>query len=550
MPFQFGQLVVVRREKRLCAGFLLVAQVLHHRPRNRQAVKRAGAAPDFIQNDEGFCGRVAQDVRRFAHLHHERGLSAGEVIRRADAGENAVGDGDFRFLRRDERPDVRHQRNQRHLPHVGAFARHVRPGDDAHAAVISIHVRVVGHESALAHRLLDDRVASLDNVQRAILRHFGADVVVLYRRFRQRQQRVQRFERHRRLLDARNLLRDFLAHLGEQLQFQARGLLLRADDFLLDFLQLRRHVALAVRQGLLADIARRHHFVIRLADLDVVAKHAVVLDTQVADARLLALLLLQLQNPLLAARGRGAVLIQHLGIPIADDAALGDENRRVGVNRAGQQVGQLRQGIQRIADFLHRLTFRLAQQLTDFRHLLQRRAQRQAIPRVHRLIGDLRQQALNVVHALQFLRERHRQHMFLRKLAHRVQPAVDFFLIYQRLLNPRAQQTAAHRRAGFVQQPEQAPLAASPADGFRQFQISPRVAVKQHRFAALINAQAGHVLQRVLLRLGQIPHQCARSTRARLVLIAETQRRQVIEREMAAERFRRVRQLKPRARLL
>lgn len=140
--------------------------------------------------------------------------------------------------------------------------------------------------------------------------------------------------------------------------------------------------------------------------------------------------------------------------------------------------------------------------------------------------------------------------MLLRKLAHRVQTAVDFRLVHQRLLNPRAQQAAAHRRAGFVQQPEQAPLAASPADGFRQFQIPSRVAVKQHRFAALINAQAGHVLQGVLLRLGQIPHQRARGTRARLVLVAETQRRQVIEREMAAERFRCVRQLKPRARLL
>ena len=314
---------------------------------------------------------------------------------------------------------MRHQRNQRHLPHVGAFARHVRSSDDAHAAVVSIHVRVVGHKSALAHRLLDDRVAPLDDIQRAVLCHFRADVVVLYRRFRQRQQRVQRFERHRRFLDARNLLRDFLAHLGEQLQFQARGLL--------DFLQLRRHVALAVRQRLLSGVTRRHHFVIRLADLDVVAEHAVVLDAQVADARLLAFLLLQLQNPLLAARGRGAVFIQHLGIAIADDAALGDKNRRIGVNCAGQQVGQFRQGVQRIADFLHRLTFRLAQQLADFRHFLQRRAQRQAIPRVHRLIGDLRQQALNVVHALQFLRERHRQHMLLRKLAHRVQTAVDFF---------------------------------------------------------------------------------------------------------------------------
>ena len=103
-------------------------------------------------------------------------------------------------------------------------------------------------------------------------------------------------------------------------------------------------------QGLLAAVAQGHQIQIALGDLDVIAEHAVVLDAQVADARLLAFLLLQFQNPLLAARGRGAVFIQHLGIAIADDAALGDKNRRVGVNCAGQQVGQLRQGVQRIAD--------------------------------------------------------------------------------------------------------------------------------------------------------------------------------------------------------
>src|SRR3546814_3645013 len=33
---------------------------------------------------------VMQDIRGFAHFHHEGGAPAGEIVRRADAGEDAV----------------------------------------------------------------------------------------------------------------------------------------------------------------------------------------------------------------------------------------------------------------------------------------------------------------------------------------------------------------------------------------------------------------------------------------------------------------------------
>ena len=73
---------------------------------------------------------VVQDVRRLAHLDHEGGLPAREIVARADAGEDAVHEIDARLRGRDERAGVREQREQRDLPDVGALARHVRPGDE------------------------------------------------------------------------------------------------------------------------------------------------------------------------------------------------------------------------------------------------------------------------------------------------------------------------------------------------------------------------------------------------------------------------------------
>jgi hypothetical protein len=40
--------------------------------------------------------------------------------------------------------NVGHEPDQRHLAHVGAFPRHVGPGDDEHPLIITVHDGVVG----------------------------------------------------------------------------------------------------------------------------------------------------------------------------------------------------------------------------------------------------------------------------------------------------------------------------------------------------------------------------------------------------------------------
>ena len=75
-----------------------------------------------------------QDVGGLLHLDHERRLAAGDVVGRADAGEDAIDDRHLRLARRHERSDLRQQRDQRRLAQVGGLAAHVRAGQDRPAA--------------------------------------------------------------------------------------------------------------------------------------------------------------------------------------------------------------------------------------------------------------------------------------------------------------------------------------------------------------------------------------------------------------------------------
>ena len=166
VPRQLGQLVIMGREKR--ARLDLVVQKFRHAPGDRKAVEGRSAAADLIQNDQAALGRVVHDVRRLVHLDHEGRLAAREIVVRADAGENAIDQTDLRARRRNEAADLRHQNNQRHLPDVGRFPGHVRPGDDGQSHLLAIELGVVRHkflfgQILIEHRMtpvLDDRAAA------------------------------------------------------------------------------------------------------------------------------------------------------------------------------------------------------------------------------------------------------------------------------------------------------------------------------------------------------------------------------------------------------
>jgi len=70
-----------------------------------------------------------QDIGGLRHLHHEGGLARCEVIDRADARENAIGDSDSCRLRWNPAADLGQQLDQADLTQVAAFAAGIRSGE-------------------------------------------------------------------------------------------------------------------------------------------------------------------------------------------------------------------------------------------------------------------------------------------------------------------------------------------------------------------------------------------------------------------------------------
>ena len=87
----------MRSEKRACACVLL--QMLNHRPGDGQAVKGRGPTAHFVE--QGY----------LAHFHQKCRASAGQIVARADARKNPVGDRQFRLARRHKRAHLRENRD-------------------------------------------------------------------------------------------------------------------------------------------------------------------------------------------------------------------------------------------------------------------------------------------------------------------------------------------------------------------------------------------------------------------------------------------------------
>ena len=127
--------------------------MLYDRPGNGQSVKGTGSPADFIQDQQAVCCGVAQNGRHLCHLHHERTLSAGQIVGSAHTGENPVHNPDFRFVRRHETADLRHQHNERRLPHIGGLSRHIRARDNGNAAGSVIQIGIIGNKHIIGNHL-------------------------------------------------------------------------------------------------------------------------------------------------------------------------------------------------------------------------------------------------------------------------------------------------------------------------------------------------------------------------------------------------------------
>ena len=88
--FHFVQFVVVRGEEgaRMSGGIFV--DVLHDAPSDGDAVVGGRTTTEFVKKNERTVGEIVHDVGGFAHFHHKRTFSHGDVVGSPHASKDFV----------------------------------------------------------------------------------------------------------------------------------------------------------------------------------------------------------------------------------------------------------------------------------------------------------------------------------------------------------------------------------------------------------------------------------------------------------------------------
>ncbi len=326
------ELMIVGCEERACLRLSVLVQMLHDGPRNGYAIVGRGATAQLIEEHERARRHIVQDVGGLGHLNHERRLAQREVVGRSHTGEDLVDHAHMCALCRHEAAHLCHERDEGCLAKQGRLARHVGTGDDHDLLAVAVEEDVVGH-IALAHRQLRlyDGVTALLYVEHNIVGHLGAHIAVLVGSLGERQQAVETC-RHRGVdLYVGNIGLHVGNKLAEETCLERQDLLVGTHDLLLILLQLLGDVTLSLGERLLAHPLWRHLVLIGVAHLKIISKHVVVAHLERGNARALRLALLDLQQ-VVASVARDLPQLVKLGREaVGNDAALGHELWRVGL---------------------------------------------------------------------------------------------------------------------------------------------------------------------------------------------------------------------------
>ena len=489
-PFaQRHHLVIMGGEQ--SAAFVGLMQMLRRRPGDGQAVIGGGAAPDLVQYDQRFRRGLVEDRRRLHHLHHEGGAARRQIVARADAAEQPVHDADMGRFGGHETAHLGQDGDQRILAQEGGFARHVGTGDQPQPPFgVGRQVAVVGHERAGMGRLqrrLHHRMAAAPDVEGQAGIHFRAHIA---RRHRQLAQACVHIQHPQRIGDRRQRVPMFEGqhhHLVEQRGFQRQGAFgglgnaRRQAGQLVGGKAHRARHGLAVTEGVFI----LHQLVgVLLSHLDEIAQHAVMLDPELADTRLLAIAAFQACDDAAGFVAQGPQLIQRRMGSAFDEAAVTGQIRRLVHQQKFQPVGQARgrrdglgQGVQRPARFAARRV--RAQQVAQGARRLDPVAQGRQVARSAARHAETAQGAGDVGRRLQRLARLAARFGLGGEAFHRIVPRRDGFHIGQRRGQAAAQQARAAGGDGAVDLRQQR-AAARTRQGLGQFQVAPRGGVDAH----------------------------------------------------------------------
>ena len=336
---QVVELVIMGGEERLGALAVFV-DVLHDAAGDGHAVEGGRASANFIQKHQRPGRQIVQDHGRLQHLHHEGGLSAGDIVRGAHAGKELVEPADMSLRRRHEGAALGHEHNEGRLSEQRALTGHVGAREDDDLLFFRVQIHVVGDILFPGrHEGFNDGVPAFPDVQGLAVVHLGTAIVALYGLLCKARKHIHLGEDAAVHLDGGNLLLDAADELPVQAGLDGVDAVFGREDFLLVLFQLFGDITLRIHQGLLADPLRRNLVPIGVADLNIVAENVVVGYFERADAGAFRLPLLHLQEVILAACAEGAELVQFCIHARADDGALPHLDGGLG-RQCSQDIGQ------------------------------------------------------------------------------------------------------------------------------------------------------------------------------------------------------------------
>ncbi len=208
------------------------------------------------------------------------------------------------------------------MPDVSALPGHVGPGDQQNHRSVSRQFGIVGHEGPLRLDHVQHGVAAITDFQGGFARQGRSTVAAGQGQHSQTGQGVDLGQNAGRGPQPPRRACHQFAQLDEQLVLQLFRLFLGGHHLLLVLFQLGRDVPFRILQCLFADVVVRNFVAVRVGDLQVVTEDLVVTDFQAGNARLLDFVRLVAGNPLFAAAGKFAQLVQPLVKAVPNHAAV------------------------------------------------------------------------------------------------------------------------------------------------------------------------------------------------------------------------------------
>ena len=204
--------------------------MLHHRPRDGQAVISSRAPADFIKNHQRAGRGQIKDGGGFHHLNHKGGAAPRQIIGRAHTAEQFIHHADMCGSRRDISPQLRQHHQQRILAQEGGLTRHVGAGQQPQALAV-IQIAVIcdkGRACFGAQRSFNHWMATPGNDKRCAVIHHRAAPALMCSQLGQTGRHIQHGQRmscHAQIiLHSQNAAAQLFEQLNLQCLCARRGL--------------------------------------------------------------------------------------------------------------------------------------------------------------------------------------------------------------------------------------------------------------------------------------------------------------------------------------